>query len=306
MILLSIGCGKNSSLIYENFNDLCKYFKDKDINIAIYESNLGNMHYTKCILKDCESDINLFNQYKEIFYSYASEIIYNFISLEYEPEILNKLIESNYDYMDKTDIDEIKERCISIVSGNGLFSSEDLVYSMSYRNNVLKKIEEYLQDSSEIIIEGFITFRLKEFSSSLKEIIDRTVEDFVVEREYSEFIKLLKYFLEIQESKYDLINIIVNSDGDYLLKDKDLKDISKEVFEDFSNDTIKGEIDKHDMLVSAIITSAPKKIIIHGVENSKSVETIDTLKSIFGENLVFCKGCEICKKNVSTNPSQKK
>ena len=40
----------------------------------------------------------------------------------------------------------------------------------------------------------------------------------MVEKEYNEFIKLLKYFVEIQESKVDEVNILIEEEWKLLFK----------------------------------------------------------------------------------------
>lgn len=295
MILLSVGYSKDSNVLSDGLSKLSKYYKDKNINIGMCENDIGSMHYIKCILKDTESDIKAFEEHRDMFYMYVSNIIYDFISKEYEMDLLKKLISEEYGFMDAEDIEEIKKRCSSVVYGTGIFSPEGAVYTMACKNSILKKIDEFLEESSEIIIDGFMTFRLKEINEILKEMLDKIIEEYTVEKEYSEFIKLLKYFVDIQESRYDIINIIINKDGDYIIKDKDRKDITKEFFEDFDMNSVSDDVNKHDVLVSAVITSAPKKISVHGMENCKSQETFETLKSIFLENMTFCSGCDMCK-----------
>lgn len=299
MILLSIGYSKNNRDIYDRFKDLCSFFKDRDINIAMVESDIGNMHYLKCILKDAEKDIKAFDDLREMFYSYSSNIIYEFISKEYIADLLGKLLKDNYNYLNYPDIEEIDKRCMSVISGTGMFSTEGLLYSITCKNNMVKRIGEYLQESSEMILDGFITFRMKDINSELNKITEKVVEDYIIEKEYSEFIKLLKYFVEIQESKYETINIIIDSKGQILVNDEKYHDITLEFFEDFNTDNIKGEINKNDILISALITCAPKKIIIHGIGNMKDIEVMDTIKNIFSDKITFCGGCEVCK-NITT------
>lgn len=305
MILLSIGYNKKSRDIYSGLSDLCRFFKDKGMNIAIVENDIGNMHNIKCILRDSENDIKLFDDYRDMFYLYASNIIYDFISKEYELSLIDKIIKENYSYLNSEDLNEIKKRCMSVIMGLGVFNAENILTTINRKNSMIKKIEEFLQESSEIILDGFITFRLKEMNTELKVIVDGVVEEYVLEKEYSEFIKLLKYFVEIQESKYDLINIIINEKGEYIIEDEKGGNITKEFFEDFDIDNLKGEINKHDMLISALITCAPKKIIVHGVENAQCEETIETIKSIFLDKLNFCAICDMCKPFKSALKSQK-
>ncbi|QCX32943.1 putative sporulation protein YtxC [Caloramator sp. E03] len=295
MILLSVGYSRKSRDIINSFSDLCKFFKDKGMNIAIVENDVGNMHNIKCILRDTENDIKLFEDYRDMFYLYASNIIYDFICQEYELSLMDKILKERYSYLSGEDLTEIKKRCSSVIMGFGIFDAENILTTINRKNNMIKKIEEFLQESNEIILDGFITFRLKEMNSEIISIIDGVVEEYVLEKEYSEFIKLLKYFVEIQESRYDLINIIINEKGEYTIKDENGNSITKEFFEDFDIDNIKGEINKHDMLISALITCSPKKIIIHGIENAQCEETMETIKSIFLDKITICSGCELCK-----------
>ncbi|MEG0371824.1 MAG: putative sporulation protein YtxC, partial [Clostridium sp.] len=125
-------------------------------------------------------------------------------------------------------------------------------------------------------------------------IVDKVVEDYVLEREYSEFIKLLKYFVDIQESKYELINIFVDKDGKYHVTSEENDDITKELFEDFGVDGESKMLHEEDILISALITCSPLKIIIHGIENITCRESLDTLVNIFGDRIILCSGCNKC------------
>ena len=294
MILLSIGYSKDNNDLYDRVKELCNFLKGKGINIAIAESDVGKMHYIKCILKDTEKDITNFEPLREIFYSYSSNIIYSFISMEYETDLVEKLLKDNYSYLEQDDYSELRNRCISVISGAGMFSTQGLMFNVGRRNNILKKIEEFLSESPEIILDGFITFRLKDASEELSEVIEKINEDYAMEKEYSEFIRLLKYFVEIQESRYEDVNIFILCNGDFNVQDDKYNDITIKFFEDFSGDGIEGDVNKHDMLVSALITNAPKKITIHGIENDKDNDLIETIKSIFIERIVICTGCEKC------------
>lgn len=299
MILLSVGYSKKNRDIYDKLKELCKFFRDKEINIAMAESDIGNMHYVKCILKDTENDIKLFDEYRELFYSYSSNAIYDFISTEYITELMEELLKENYNYLNCCDLGEIKKRCTEVVAGSGIFTTQGLLYSISCKNNIIKKIDEYLQESIEIILDGFITFRLKDLNEELTGLVEKIIEEYVMEKEYSEFIKLLKYFVDIQESKYDVINIIINDHGDYVIKDGNANNITEEFFADFNIDHIKGEVNKHDILVSALITCAPNKIVVHGMVNIQNQEVMDTIKNIFMEKLSFCTGCDMCQEILS-------
>ena len=119
-----------------------------------------------------------------------------------------------------------------------------------------------------------------------------------MEREYNEFIKLLKYFVDIQEPKFENIHVIASKGCGYALFDENCKEITNECIKEYVTEISKGEINYDDLLVSSLITLAPKKITVHCIGNFKNKELLETIKNIFTGNVVICKSCKLCKANI--------
>ncbi len=298
LLLLSIGYTNSKNDIYYKFTQLCSYLKEKRIDTAIVENMVGKVNYIKCFLKDTEDNIELFNKCREFFYAYASNIIYEFISSEYEEENIKKIVKENYYYLESKEKNEITKRCNALILGKGIAGNSGLMSSISCKNLVIKKIQNYLDESKEINIDGFVRFRLKDVISELNIMVDKVVEDYVLEKEYSEFIGLLRYFVDIQESKYELINIFVDKNSNYQVTNEENINISDNFFGDFDLDINKNITQTEDILISALITASPIKIIIHGIENIKCKESVDTLLNIFSDRIILCSGCDKCKELV--------
>jgi putative sporulation protein YtxC len=141
-------------------------------------------------------------------------------------------------------------------------------------------IEEQLDGKEVKNINGFITFRMIHFEGVLVDMFDAILEPIIVDREYEEFIKLLKYFIDIQESKIDTL-VVEFLDSDYLLQDIDGNDV-KEEMEQITEDI---DIPYSDRLVSALIYAAPKKIIIKSIEKCTNKELIETTKKMFDSKI---------------------
>ena len=107
----------------------------------------------------------------------------------------------------------------------GAISGPSMVYCINRKNSIIDKITRCIEENNEINISGFLTFRTKELKKDLECIVDKVVEEYMVEKEYNEFIKLLKYFVEIQESKVDEVNILIEKNGDYYLRDEEGNDL---------------------------------------------------------------------------------
>lgn len=137
---------------------------------------------------------------------------------------------------------------------------------------------------------------MKDLKNYLQNIVDKVVEEYLIEKEYNEFIKLLKYFVEIQESKIEEVNIIISESGEYIVKDKEGNDIIEQLFSEFSGGNFTGVVNMEDMLISGLITYCPNKIVIHCASNCLNKEFINTIKNVFLNRVVFCDNCKTCSK----------
>lgn len=238
------------------------------------------------------------NSYDNSYYKELKLCISNalaeYIISSYEEKLIDKIIKSNYYCFNVLERKEI----FNLVNNTLKNSNKNLINSiLQYRrkNIIVKKLIEYLETSNTIILEGFINFRLKDYISDLEEIVDKAVDDFIMAKEYREFIRLLKYFVDIQTPKFEVINILVDYEGGYLLLDENKEEIADEYMKDAISEISEGvQLNNDDMLVSSLITLAPKKIIIHGINNFKNKELIETIKSVFMGRFLICEKCEMC------------
>lgn len=294
MMLLSIGCKSGKSDVYDRLAELVSLFKEKGINIGLVESDSDDMHFIKCMVRDEDNDEQSLMEIKKSFDIYAANIIYQVIVGSFQIDLIKKILKENHSYFRNDEIDEIAQRCVNILSGAVPSSAGDYFYTMSMKDKVTEKILDYLLESTEIVIEGFLRFRLKDINNEIEEFVDKVVEEYLIEREYNEFIKLLKYFVEIQESRIDIVNIVALHDGSYCMYDNNLNDITGELLKDLINEGMSGEISYDDLLISSLITAAPRLIVIHNISGFKSKEILDTIKSVFSERVKICPGCGLC------------
>ena len=78
-----------------------------------------------------------------------------------------------------------------------------------------------------------------------------------------------------------------------------LKDgYGNDVFSDFMKELSECRIDTEakieDIIISGLITNAPKQIIIHHKENCINTEFIETIVNVFGDRVFYCAGCANC------------
>ncbi|MBC5997450.1 putative sporulation protein YtxC [Romboutsia hominis] len=232
-------------------------FKDNIIDVAV---NL-----------DIEDELNLENIEEEL-----TCLIICIIKQKY----LKEYIDKKYKELYENEVDIIYKHALTV------FDRMENVIKDAIKN----KICNYLSSCDYLNIEGFLTFRLKETLIYLSSITDIALEEYLSEKEQSEFINVLKYFIDIQDSKLDLLVVNILKNGSFVLYDGDGNKIDNIDDEEIINMAIKEELNYEDFLISTLLALCPKKVqIIDSLNNESSKLVIETIKSIFGDraNMVF-------------------
>ncbi len=210
-----------------------------------------------------------------------------------EPEEIRKIICRDYSFFNTFERKKLVKAVQKAISGE-----EDIhgqLFAMR-RNRIIENVSEnYFKENTELNLEGFIPFRLNDYSDELREAVEYNAEAFIVRKEYEEFILLLKGYLSSQPVALKSLEIVVTENREYIFYDGAGRNItsrlSREVFTDF-------EPSADDLLVNILISKNPGKITIHNRRFMKR-ETADTLRLIFENRCNFCDKCKLCEKNHS-------
>lgn len=289
MLVMKLVHNNDIDLVNE-LQELREILKKKNIIIGLVESGEGPSYLIKIMCdEDCYNE-----KVKRIIYLYISNILFNIVIEKYRKKELFDFLTDTYFFLKQEEIIEVEEMIMKVLRSEENLKDEKMIYCISKINSVIEKIKTCLEENEEINIKGFITFRMKELREDIEDIIDKVVEEYMVEKEYKEFVKLLKYFVDIQESKIDKINIYIHDGGGYILKDGQGNDIFSEFMKELSECRIDTEAKIEDIIISGLITNAPKQIIIHNKENCLNTEFIETIVNVFGDRVFYCGGCTNC------------
>lgn len=257
----------------------------KDNNTKIHDflehelsnSSFSNIYYSKHIFKIYENTtIHYVGENINKFYDFLANLISNAIIQFYEPQIIKRLIANEYFYFDKSEKNAIFEEYHSILS-----KCED--------RKITKQIQKYIEENKAIVLNGFVTFRLKEYITFLDELLENAVSKFVLDKEYLEFVSLLKSYVDSKIPNPLIINLI------YVNRQSILIDESGNIieFEDFNSEYLSDiTFSDNDYALNTLIGKLPQEILVHLI--SPKDEYIDTLELIFGKKVKICTGCEIC------------
>lgn len=241
---------------------------------------------------------NQFKNYKNIIIHYSGNdnkkfvhevscILSCLVIDELEESFLKMILLKNYFYFNSTEMKHILELCYEI------FSDAFNTYFDKKHNLLIDSFENYLITNKSIILTGFINFRIKNYMAILEDVVDEAVNSFVVEKEYLEFISLLKMYVNSQNSNCDVVHLIYNKNNSTLLdKDKNQINVSDDIFKAKYLSDI--SFSSNDYALNTLLTLVPKKIHIHLIDNCID-EFIHTISLIFENRVEICTDCSICK-----------
>ena len=250
-------------------------------------SSLENIYF---VSKEFKSYKNVIIHYTgnslSSFLGLLSDILTDCILLFYEPILLKRFLNFNYFYFDDFEKKIIEQNSYEYII---LEENNNLKYR---REEIWISILHYITNNKSMILNGFVNFCLENYYKTLEEIIDYSVNKYIVEKEYTEFINLLKLYIESKEPLCPVIHLIYTN-GESILLNQDKKIISLE--DNIFNAKYLSDISfsSNDYALNTLLALLPKKIEIHliGYED----EFINSLKLIFGMRISICTDCNICR-----------
>jgi putative sporulation protein YtxC len=218
------------------------------------------------------------------FCNYLCDILTRCIMFFYEKKLLKNIINYNYFYFNDIEKQKILDNCIT------LFNEQD-TYKEKY-NSIYNAVHSYTLEHHSIVLNGFVNFRLYEYHNILDYNADLSVSNFLIEREYYEFIDILQLYVNSKQSKTDVIHLVYSNKESVLLDSK--KDIIP-IDSDLLNAKYLSDISfsANDYCLNTLLNLLPNKLNIHLI-NGIEDEFITTLKLIFDSRVTICTDCDIC------------
>ncbi len=272
-----------SLCIKTNNSDLIKYLLNNLDSIELDDICFcckKFKHYKNVIIHYSGND-------NELFINKISSILSLLVIDELEPYLLERIIKANYFYFDFNERKQILELCFEM-TGNDFYDTFD-----KKLNSLFNSFYEFLLKNKSIVLHGFINFRIKNYLEILDNVVNEAVNSYIIEKEYLEFISLLRLYINSQKSGCELVHIIYNNEESILLdENKEIISVSKDALNTKYLSDI--SFSSSDYTLNSLLTLLPKKIYIHLIDCYID-EFITTLKAIFEEKVTICTDCDICR-----------
>lgn len=148
---------------------------------------------------------------------------------------------------------------------------------------------------------GFINFRLKGYFNLLNEILTEGINSYIIEKEYDDFVSLLKVYVEYNPSNIDVCHLIYSPSESELL---DKLEIPIKLNTNISNTKYLSDISfsNNDYILNTLLDLLPEKIYIHTNEEYID-EFVNSILLIFEDAASICTdpNCLLCNSEILNN-----
>lgn len=224
----------------------------------------------------------------DLFFNYVCRILTDTVLNFYELIILKNELDDNFFYFSRAEKSRILELCKAENSDNSDFY-EDKFFC------VYNAFSRYLHEQHSIVLNGFINFRLYEYHNKLDYILNACINRYLIEREYLEFISILKLYINSNVPHIENINLVYLKNKAILLDDEkkniDIKS-SDSFHAKFLSDITFSD---NDYVLNYLLNALPAHLTIHlPSEQCLHDDFINTLKLIFENRVSICTNCNLC------------
>lgn len=237
-------------------------------------------HFSNIILH-CKNDNYI------SFVNSISNILTKTIICFFEESLIKDTITLNYFYFNNIEINSIIYNTTNLLN-----ECENVNIKYDFINNALFN---HLLNNHSLYLKAFIDFRLPKYLEFINQKIDLSVNQFLVDKEYLEFVDILRLYINSESSSSNLKHLHLI----YKNKDSIIIDDNKEIVTCNDNITKAKYISditfsSNDLALNTLLNLLPQKITIHLIDVYED-EFINTLKLIFQEKVIICQDCDICK-----------
>ncbi|MDI3297664.1 MAG: putative sporulation protein YtxC [Bacillota bacterium] len=212
-----------------------------------------------------------------------------------EPVWLDRVVERNYGYFGQRARREIARLARARFYGNPE-GRPGLSYLIARRSQVLERLSDFLERHGEVVVDGFLRFRMKDYVQQLEDAVDEAVDEYLSRREEEELIRFLHEVLSSRKPRLPEVHVLVRQGGSFYLADGRHRQLSQELLVDMGVE-LGEETEVVDLLLSALLSVAPARVLLHGAEHLDP-PALSMAQGIFAERLELCPGCAWCRRAV--------
>lgn len=278
MKLFSIGLQEEFDIVQANLQNDCNKLKSQGFLIKIDVISGESYTFLECNVIQGEMSFRNYEKVKNIIKSYVAKHLFCYI-IEYKTKALIKQhVMKKYQYLNEEEKQAVYKHSLRLIKENDCDQQWN-----EMKTDMQDKLLYYLEENQNIMVDGFINFRLPSYQIYLAEIMDKALDLYMMEIEYQEFIQVLRYFVKMNTEQALTIQVIMNGTGPYLLLDETGELLHYQYIDFVDRRTAD---DYAELLISTLINIAPQKIIVRNMNGDINHHSlIKTLKNIFQDRI---------------------
>jgi putative sporulation protein YtxC len=207
-----------------------------------------------------------------------------------EPAMIRNIIQSEHRFRDPKEVLQIQHVTQRLLE-ESVWEHAHVIYA-NRREKLAEQIDRFCKKNGQIAIDGFVRFRLKTYRQALSACVQDAIHEYLLHKEYKEFIQLLRYFISMQTSKIPLLHVIHKGGKNFQIYKADGTLLRLKEMDGAFQEVMEQTFSREDVVVSTLLTIAPEKIILHTVHLEENL--ICTLMQIFAGRILICDGCTDC------------
>ncbi|USB32446.1 putative sporulation protein YtxC [Paenibacillus sp. YPG26] len=212
-----------------------------------------------------------------------------YVITEKEADIVRRLVSKEYGFPDAEEQNVVVDSCLHLLGPE----MEGAEVRSRRCGQLAVHLRNYMEEHTELNLDGFITFRMKEYLDHIRETLDYVVDEYLLDKQYEEFIGLLKYFVHFQETQIGVVHLMHKGGSDFTIYNEHMLPLEAAVVGGVVARIADHELELEDVIVSSLISLSPGRIVVHTRE--PEVQIISTIRQIFAERIEMCAYCPRCK-----------
>ncbi|WP_256760832.1 putative sporulation protein YtxC [Cohnella sp. WQ 127256] len=242
----------------------------------------------------CQFPLGPGPQDKKNYCDRVGRVLAEYTLSDQEPSLLRSLFQMRFGLKDEVETDLLIAEAVSLMDGEPDFGETWMGRGREHRlQKLTSRFSLYLENHERLHLDGFLRFRLNDYRSEVQEAAETAIEERLMERQYQEFMALLKSMVEWQETRTSTVHVLHSGGHAFRLLDEDMRPLEQQYPELTGAGVesqqlaevheIHGEQveEEESQVVSRLLAASPRQLYIHTTEPESQV--IRTIIGIFGD-----------------------
>lgn len=255
----------------------------------VEETQLGKRWLIQCRFSLSEvEDAKEWSMVTKIHRYYLANVLAETILRHWEKDYVLTLLQKRY-HLKRIDQESVRAKVMKALNER----HDPQNYRHQRKNGLVSQILTNLEANPVFEVEGFLHFQAREYRTDVEKAVASVVDEHVLEKEYFEFIDLLKHFLATQKPCVETLHVEISASGKFHLYNEQGDRVTKEYLDGIDTEGEALDFSYEDLLISALISAAPREVVLH-IRYSGYRDTLETIRKVFEGKIRDCPGCSLC------------